>query len=34
VDDLDCADVDGPVYVTGADPNGLDREHDGVGCES
>jgi len=34
VADLDCADVDGPVTVTGADPYRLDRDHDGIGCES
>ena len=34
VGDLDCADVDGPIYVTGSDPYALDRENDGVGCES
>ena len=26
--------VDGPVSVTGNDPYDLDRDHDGVGCES
>jgi hypothetical protein len=26
--------VDGPVYVTGSDPYGLDTDGDGVGCES
>ena len=31
--DLDCADVDAPIYVTGTDPHGLDAEGDGVGCE-
>lgn len=31
--DLDCADVDGPVYVIGDDPHGLDGDGDGVGCE-
>lgn len=38
--DLDCAGgkgnnpvVVGPVKITGADPNGLDRDHDGIGCE-
>ena len=31
--DIDCADVDGPVHVTGSDPHGLDAEGDGVGCE-
>jgi hypothetical protein len=25
--------IDGPVYVTGADPYGLDSNGDGVGCE-
>ena len=33
-DDLDCPDVDGPVNVTGDDPYGLDRDGDGVGCDS
>ena len=32
--DLDCADVNGPIYVTGSDPHGLDADGDGVGCES
>ena len=40
--DVDCAGgtgngpryVQGPVYVTGNDPYGLDTDHDGVGCES
>jgi hypothetical protein len=31
--DLDCADVAGPVEITGDDPNGLDRDGDGIGCE-
>jgi len=39
--DVDCAGgsgngpryVEGPVYVTGSDPYGLDADHDGVGCE-
>ncbi|HEX4726542.1 MAG TPA: hypothetical protein VH298_02015 [Jatrophihabitans sp.] len=39
--DVDCAGgsgngpryVQGPVYVTGNDPYGLDSDHDGVGCE-
>lgn len=38
--DLDCAGgkgnnpvVAGPVKITGADPNKLDGDHDGVGCE-
>ena len=33
--DLDCADIDGgPIQVVGADPHGLDRDGDGVACES
>ncbi len=32
--DLDCADIDGPVQVIGSDPHRLDRDGDGVGCES
>lgn len=32
--DLDCADVGGPIAVTGSDPHGLDRDGDGVACES
>lgn len=40
--DVDCAGgsgdgpryVQGPVYVTGSDPYGLDSDGDGVGCES
>lgn len=31
--DLDCADVDGPIRVTGSDPHGLDGEGDGIACE-
>jgi hypothetical protein len=31
--DLDCSDVDGPIIVTGSDPHGLDRDHDGIACE-
>lgn len=31
--DVDCADVGGPVSVTGDDPHGLDADGDGVGCE-
>lgn len=31
--DLDCADVPGPIYVTGSDPHGLDADGDGVACE-
>jgi uncharacterized membrane protein YgcG len=32
--DLDCSDVDGPISVSGDDPHGLDRDRDGVGCET
>lgn len=32
--DLDCADINGPVYVVGRDPHGFDGDGDGVGCES
>lgn len=31
--DLDCADVDGPIYVSGSDPHGLDADGDGIACE-
>jgi endonuclease YncB( thermonuclease family) len=31
--DVDCADVDGPIAVTGPDPHGLDADGDGVACE-
>ena len=31
--DLDCADVNGPIRVTGSDPHGLDADGDGVACE-
>ncbi len=31
--DLDCADVNGPVSVTGTDPHGLDGDGDGTACE-
>ncbi|HEX6247946.1 MAG TPA: thermonuclease family protein [Nocardioidaceae bacterium] len=31
--DVDCADVAGPVRVTGPDPHGLDRDGDGIACE-
>ena len=31
--DLDCADVSGPIRVTGGDPHGLDAEGDGIACE-
>ncbi|HEY0017755.1 MAG TPA: excalibur calcium-binding domain-containing protein [Longimicrobium sp.] len=32
--DLDCPDVGHPVRVPGRDPHRLDRDGDGVGCES
>jgi endonuclease YncB( thermonuclease family) len=32
--DADCADVDGPITVTGSDPHGLDGDGDGTACES
>jgi hypothetical protein len=31
--DQDCADFDGPVQVLPGDPDDLDRDGDGVGCE-
>jgi endonuclease YncB( thermonuclease family) len=31
--DVDCADVDGPVTVTGSDPHQLDADGDGTACE-
>ena len=31
--DVDCADVVGPIRVTGSDPHGLDAEGDGWACE-
>lgn len=31
--DVDCADVDGPITVTGSDPHGLDGDNDGRACE-
>jgi endonuclease YncB( thermonuclease family) len=31
--DADCADVNGPISVTGTDPHGLDADGDGVACE-
>lgn len=31
--DLDCADFNGEVDVSGGDPHGLDGDGDGVGCE-
>ena len=32
--DLDCADVGGPIAVTGSDPHGFDADGDGAACES
>ncbi|MEX0983916.1 MAG: PASTA domain-containing protein [Actinomycetota bacterium] len=32
--DLDCADINGPVYVGGSDPHRFDGDGDGVGCET
>jgi len=32
--DLNCENLGFPVTVTGADPHGLDRDGDGVGCET
>lgn len=32
--DLDCADFSHPVQVSPADPNGLDADGDGIGCDS
>ena len=34
VADLDCADVNGTVRVTGSDPYRLDADGDGYGCDS
>lgn len=34
VADLDCSDINGSVRVTGDDPYRLDRDGDGIGCES
>jgi len=31
--DLDCSDFDGEVFVGGFDPNRLDADGDGIGCE-
>jgi LysM repeat protein len=33
VSDIDCKDIGHPVDVTGSDPNNLDADHDGIGCE-
>lgn len=32
--DQDCSDFDGPVRVLPGDPDGLDRDGDGIGCDS
>jgi micrococcal nuclease len=32
--DVDCADVDGPITVTGDDPHGLDGDYDGIACDT
>ncbi|WP_246042759.1 thermonuclease family protein [Streptomyces globosus] len=34
VPDVDCSDLDGPVWVGDADPHRLDRDGDGIGCDS
>jgi hypothetical protein len=31
--DQDCSDFDGPVQVLAGDPDGLDHDGDGIGCE-
>lgn len=31
--DVNCADVNGPINVSGTDPHGLDADGDGVACE-
>ena len=31
--DVDCADLAGPVHVTGTDPHALDGDGDGIACE-
>lgn len=31
--DTDCSDYDSPVFVGPSDPDGLDRDGDGIGCE-
>lgn len=31
--DVDCADLDGPITVSGSDPHHLDADGDGVACE-
>ena len=32
--DMDCSDFSGPVDTSGGDPHGLDRDGDGIGCET
>lgn len=32
--DVDCSDLPGPVWVGGSDPHDLDRDGDGIGCDS
>jgi hypothetical protein len=32
--DVDCSDLSGPVWVGGSDPHDLDRDGDGIGCDS
>ena len=32
--DVNCGDLSFPVQVSGTDPHGLDRDGDGLGCES
>ncbi|MFI9169716.1 thermonuclease family protein [Streptomyces lincolnensis] len=34
VPDVDCADLSGPVWVGPEDPHRLDRDGDGIGCDS
>lgn len=34
VPDVDCSDLSGPVWVGANDPHRLDRDGDGVGCDS
>ena len=31
--DLDCPDINGPIYVVGTDIHRFDRDKNGVGCE-
>lgn len=33
-DDIDCSQIDGPVRITGDDQYDLDRNGDGIGCET